>query len=256
MRIAALSPARRLTYTSVHLAATAAVFALIALLVFGMWYPPPFQQMSGGFHLLAILAAVDVVLGPSLTLLVASPSKPQAVLKRDLTVIVAVQLCALAYGMYVLAQARPAWLSFERVQFRVVAAADIESASLLEAPEDLRSISWTGPRLIGAALSRNPDEQLRSMQEGLAGFDLSIFPRNWRPYDSQAERAWTTARPVIELLTRDPASQEMAERLAQSTGKPLDQLRYLPVRTKVGHWSVLLASPGAKVVGYLPIEGD
>jgi hypothetical protein len=247
---------RRRVCASVQLAAGVAVFAPLALLVFGIWYPGPFQQISGGLHLYFLLAAVDLVIGPLLTLLVAAASKPLVDVRRDLAIIVVVQLCALAYGLHVLVDARPAWVAFERVQFRVLAAGEVEPSMLSAAPAELQDVPWSGPRLISAVLPSNPEEQFRAMQDGLAGLDLSYFPRNWRSYESQASRAWAAARPASELIARDPSQARRLQDFADAAGQPLEQLRYLPLRTKDGHWSILLAGSGAKVLGYLPVEGE
>src|ERR1039457_430529 len=101
-----------------------------------------------------------------------------------------VQLAAFAYGVWSIALARPVYVSFEIDRFRVVTAADIEAKTLADAPAALRSLPWLGPKEIAAVKPTDPAEQLRAIDLGLAGFDLSMVPKYWRDYSSQRDAAW------------------------------------------------------------------
>ena len=67
----ALPFARRVRAASrvaaVHLLASVCVAMAVAALVLWVWYPAPYDQLSGGRHLFFILIGVDVVCGPLLT---------------------------------------------------------------------------------------------------------------------------------------------------------------------------------------------
>ena len=52
-----------------------------------------------------MLLAIDVIVGPLLSLLVYKEGKKT--LKMDLSIIVLVQILAMSYGVYVIAQSRP-----------------------------------------------------------------------------------------------------------------------------------------------------
>ncbi len=60
---------------SIHLGAAFAIHMLAALLVFGLWYPYPLSEISGGRELFLLIVSVDVVMGPLITLAVFNPSK-------------------------------------------------------------------------------------------------------------------------------------------------------------------------------------
>ena len=49
-----------------------------ALLVFAVWYPYPYREISGGRDLFLLVVAVDVVLGPLITFAVFNRAKPRA----------------------------------------------------------------------------------------------------------------------------------------------------------------------------------
>jgi len=77
----------RLRAIGIHLAISLGVAALAALLVFGLRYPYPYREISGGRTLFMLVACVDVALGPLITLIIFSQSKPRRKLMMDFTVI-------------------------------------------------------------------------------------------------------------------------------------------------------------------------
>ena len=77
----------RLKASGIHLGISLTVALLAALLVFGLWYPYPYREMSGGRELFLIVVAVDVILGPLITLAVFNRAKPSRELKRDLVMV-------------------------------------------------------------------------------------------------------------------------------------------------------------------------
>jgi len=246
---------RRVVATALHALCSLVVAAAAALVVFWLWYPPPFASMAGGLSLFGLMMGVDVVLGPTLTAVIANPAKPLPAFRRDFIVIVLVQLCALGYGLYTLALARPVYVAFEVDRFRVVASADVDADSLAEAPESLRALPWTGPVLIAAVKPTDPAEQLRAIELGLAGFDLSMLPRYWRSYESSRGEAWRVARPVGQLVARYPQAAAKLAQIAVAAGQAPEALRFLPLLSRQASWVTLLAGPDARVVGHLPLDG-
>ena len=57
----------------------------------------PYREISGGRELFLILMAVDVILGPLMTLTIFNRAKPWPELRRDLAIVVLIQLAALVY---------------------------------------------------------------------------------------------------------------------------------------------------------------
>jgi hypothetical protein len=246
---------RRITSAGIHLLASACVAAVAAAVVFFVWYPTPHAALAGGLSLFGLLVGVDLALGPVLTAVVASPNKPSAEFRRDLAVIVLVQLSAFGYGVYSIAAARPVHMVFEVDRFRVVSVPEIDTASLHDAPPGLQSLPWSGPTLIAAVKPAKADDQLRSMVLSLAGVQLSMVPRNWRDYATHADEVWAAARPVKALTDKYPASAPDVAKIAASAGQTPDALRFLPLQSRQLVWVVLLAAPGARPVGYLPLNG-
>jgi hypothetical protein len=237
-----------------HLGASVLMASLAALLVFMVWYPSPFAAVTQVGPVFVMLVGIDIVVGPALTLVIAKPTKPRAELIRDLSVIAALQLAALGFGLHSVAAARPVALVFEVDLLRLVTVNQIDESLLSEAPANLRSLSWSGPRLMAAAKPTDPDEQLRTIELGLSGIPLAALPRYWRDYASYAEKAWQKSRPVSDLLAKYPQLRQEVAAIAAQAGQPPESLRFLPLMSRQSSW-VSLVAPGALVVGHLPVDG-
>jgi hypothetical protein len=170
-------------------------------------------------------------------------------------VIALVQIAALGYGVYVLALARPFVTVFEVDRMRVLSAAEVDPADLREAPEGDRELSWTGPRLLAAATQQTREEQLQAIDLALAGFDIANLPKNWRPSEEQKTSAWNRAKPASQLEARYPAARAPLGRVARRIGIPLERLRFLPLSSRQGFGSAILAPPNFEVVEVLPFDG-
>jgi hypothetical protein len=246
---------RRLRAAGIHLLISAAVVAVIAWVIFQVWYPSPFDVIAGGLALFTLIAGVDVVMGPALTLVAASPHKPRTELRRDLAIIGLLQLAALLYGLHTIAAARPVYMVFEVDRLRAVTAADIDEDMLANAPAAWRQLPWTGPRLIAAAKPTDPDEVLRSVELAMAGFDIGLVPGNWRPFAGFRDAAWAKTRPVADLVAHYPDAGEAVRAAAAKAGVPTTALRFIPVVSRRAEGVVLVAGPSLAVIAYLPLDG-
>jgi hypothetical protein len=148
----------RLKASVVHLGLSLCVAAMAALLVFGIWYPYPYREISGGRELFLLVIAVDVILGPLVTLAVFNRIKPAVVLRRDLAAIGFLQLAALAYGLWTVVVARPVHMVFEYDRFRIVHAIDIAPELLPKSPADVIALPLTGPTLLSLRPFKDGDE--------------------------------------------------------------------------------------------------
>ena len=90
---------------AVHLAVSFFIFLILLLLVFYVWYPGIFFESEKGWKAIALIAGVDLVLGPLCTLIVFNPAKKS--LKMDLAVIALLQAGALIAGSYLIHERRP-----------------------------------------------------------------------------------------------------------------------------------------------------
>lgn len=246
---------RRVRATSLHVLVSGCIAALASVLVFLVWYPSPYGELTGGLNLFVLLTGVDLVLGPVLTAVVAAPGKPMRELVRDIAVIACVQVAAFGYGMYTIALARPAVVAFEVDRLRVVTAVEIETESLAAAPPGMRQLSWTGPVLLAARKPTAPDEAFRAMTKGLGGVDLSMDPANWSDIAGARADMLRVARPISALTAHYPATGAAVQSIAAKAGVAIDKLRFLPLMSRRDSWVALISEPHADIVGYLPFDG-
>lgn len=241
----------------IHLCISAMVAALTAWLVLRLWYPPPYDELSGGRGLFLLLMSADLVCGPLLTLVLFNPVKPTVQWRVDLILIVSLQLGALGYGMNQVAIARPVFLAFEGNRFRVVQASDIDSRLLVEAPPELATLGYKSPRLIGTRLASPTDPEFpRSVQLSLQGIPPAFRPARWLPYAQQRAQVLAELKPLALLKQKNSAHTDMVNRVIDESHLPEDQLGYLPlVQDQITDWVVVVGRGDALPKAYLHLDG-
>jgi len=246
----------RLKASGLHLISTLCVAALAAAMVFFIWYPWPYSEVSGGVGLFVILVGVDVVLGPAITLVVFDNRKRAIELWRDMAVVVALQLVGLSFGLHTVYQARPVALALEDERFRAVIAASVLEEELPRAPESLRRLSLTGPTLINTRVPTQSDEKIEAIMAATAGADLGMRPSFWQEWGGAGRvQALKVGKPLADLLSNRPAQAEVLRAAAAKTGKPIEQLLYIPLIARRYDWSVLIDKTTGDPVGFAPVDG-
>ena len=244
----------RLTASGVHLAISLAIASLAALLVFGLWYPYPYREISGGRELFLIVVMVDVILGPLITLAVFNRAKPVRELQLDLTLVALLQLAALSYGMWTVFVARPVHMVFEYDRFRVVHAIDVPAELLDRTPPDVVALPLTGPTLLSLRPFKDANEKMEATMAAFDGLSLSARPDLWQAYALAKGDIWQAAKPVSELKTRFAAQSAVIDAAITKTGRKPETLAYLPMMGRKSFWTVLLDPVSAEVMGFIPID--
>jgi len=88
----------KLKASGIHLAISAVIFFGILYLILAEWYPGVFFTAEGGWDGIKLMAAVDLVLGPSLTFIIYNHAKAKKEILVDLSLVAVVQLSALIWG--------------------------------------------------------------------------------------------------------------------------------------------------------------
>ena len=216
----------RLRAFLVHLAGSV-LLALAALaLVYGVWYPSPLDKAAGVSVIVLFMLTCDVVLGPLLTFVVYKVGKRS--LRFDLAVIVVVQLAAFAYGMYIIAQGRPAWLVFNVDRFDVTLANELDQRHLNETRPEYRSPSWTGPIWVASVNPTDIEKRNQLVLESVEGGpDLPQRPDLFQPLDKESGNLRARAKPMNELIQFNSA-----DRVAEATSKWPQADAWLPLMSR------------------------
>ncbi|MBT3065445.1 TfpX/TfpZ family type IV pilin accessory protein [Rhodoferax sp. U11-2br] len=249
----------RLKATAIHLGISLTLAGLAALLVFFVWYPAPYWEISGGRNLFLLVVSVDVIMGPLMTLVVFNRNKPNRELYRDLSVIGLLQLVALAYGLWTVAVARPVHLVFEIDRFRVVHAVDIPAELLGKAPAELRQLPLMGPTLLSVRAFKDSKESFDATMAAVQGLPLSARPDLWQRYEDAKSEILKSARSLAELKTRFPARSAEIDRAIQASLTPstvtaVTDVGYVPMVGRNTFWTVLIDINTAGIIAFVPVD--
>lgn len=244
----------RLQASTVHLFINLVIAASSALLVFLLWYPYPYRELSGGRELFLLLVAVDVVIGPLITLVIFNHTKTRRHLTIDFVVVGLLQLAALSYGLWVVFAVRPVHLVFEYQRMALVHAVDIEPALLAQAPNGLQALPLTGPTLLSLRPFRGAEEQFTSTMKAFGGIAQAAQPDLWQPYDAARTNILNESKPVSQLKERFPTQIDAIDRAVAEAGHPANALRYLPLLARKKAWTVLIDAEKAIPIVFLPLD--
>ena len=235
-----------------HFGISLLVAGLVYVAVRYFWYPGPLFEVAGGLELLLLIISVDVTLGPLITLIIFKPGKWG--LKFDLTVIGVLQVAALVYGLYSIAESRPVYITFVKDRFELVRAGELDDADIAQGAPGFQSLSWFGYRLAGARLPKDPKEQLKHMDLAiLGGKDVHFFPKLYVPYEQVAPDAGRVSAPMAKLRSLNPESVAQVDALVRSAGGESD-LGFLPMRAGKRDMSVVVRRKDGAVVALLPLK--
>lgn len=194
----------RLKLFGLHLLTSACVLALVWGLFYFGWYRWPAWYLTGVLGVAAIMAGVDVVLGPSLTLIVANPNKTRRQLTRDIGVIAAVQLIAMAYGAVTLWHGRPLYYTYSERFLQIVQASDLDPREVELGRKLNPSLAphwYSLPRWIYVPLPKDPKMRDQIVASSITGGDDVIqMPRYYRPWQSGRDEMLKSLR-VLESMT-------------------------------------------------------
>lgn len=126
----------------IHLILSILLVSTLFSIVYFIWYPKPFFELSGVIEPFKILVLIDVVIGPLLTFVVFKKGKKH--LKLDLSIIAVLQLSAIIYGSYVIYNGRPSTLVFNNGQFHYLAEKFANNNELIY--DELRPSLFSSPK--------------------------------------------------------------------------------------------------------------
>jgi hypothetical protein len=203
----------RLTAFGLHLLGSAGVLSVVLGALYTGWYASPGWYLTGVMHVVAIMLIVDLALGPSLTLIVASPRKPRRELTRDIAVIVFVQLVALVYGAATLWLGRPLYYTFSADRLEMVQASDLEAGEVAlarRANPGLAPHWYSRPRWVWAPLPDDPQEANKIMQSTIfGGRDVVDMPRYFRSWAAGSKELRARLGAVADMKSLSKSEQQV-----------------------------------------------
>lgn len=225
---------QRIKFFLGHLSISFLIASLVVGIVFFIWYPAPLAEAVGVTHIFLMMLIIDVIVGPTLGFIVYKKDKKK--LKFDLSIIILIQLSALIYGVYSIAQGRPVWIAYNVDRFELIRSNEILHNNLQTALSKYQQPSWFKPQFVGVTFAK--DKELRDQdmfQEMFGGISIAQKPERHVPL-IQVKKQIKQRTQSLDLLKKYNSEQVVATVLAnypQAKG-------YVPLKANHLDMTVLL----------------
>ena len=237
---------------TVHFGLSLLVAAIVAFLVFTLWFPYPYRELAGGRELFILVMAVDIVCGPLLTFVLFSPTKPKKELITDISLIAVIQILALCYGIWTVWQVRPLFVVQEADRFNIISAANIETKDLELLPANLRPKLLGGPIKVSLRNMTLEEREKLNAQIKSGGKDASELPFFYENY--QGSKAYASGKSLQYLLKGNPSLKPAIDNvlLSNSLAYKIHELHFLYIVGRE-YWLAVI-SPAGDIVGYIEVN--
>lgn len=236
----------RLRAAGIHFGISAVIFVAVVAVMVAWWYPGFHFAIDGGWQGVRILVAVDLVLGPTLTLIIFNPLKARRLIIFDLSCIGATQLAALIWGVWAIHSQHPVAVTYYDGEFHSITIAPLKIEKY--DPAQLAQLSERYPPLVYVAEPANEDEEVRAaMQEVMGEVALHEDPFFFRPFAAN----WATLRlKAVEAAARsksDPAFAADLPRFLEARSAQAQDFLYFPYTGRYGSCTLAFTLAGELV---------
>lgn len=223
----------RLKAFSLHLLSSATILSLILGSLYFGWYRWPGWYLTDVTTVVLVMVCVDVVLGPTLTLIIANQKKSRRELTRDIGIIVAVQLCALTYGSVSLWNGRPLYYAFSENILQLVQAYDIDANEAKLGREQNPSLAphwYSLPRWIWAPLPQDVETRQQIVKGAIMGSDdVTSMPRYFKRWEDGLPSLRARLKKVDDVPYFAKSEKRKLKDKIKAAGMPDDQLVNMPL---------------------------
>ncbi|MBT9098675.1 hypothetical protein KFZ76_13280 [Methylovulum psychrotolerans] len=243
----------RLKVGGLHFCVSLSFFLAIFYVLKNFWYPYPYFENSGGWQGIKIVAGIDVVLGPLLTLVVSDSRKSIRELLMDVGVIAVFQCLALLWGIYTLNNQRPVAVVFWENSFLTVPA-----QALTEQDYELKSLlafSDARPPLIYVDKSYKSAD-LKKMLEVIAKENIPPHYQTWlyRPLKEHFDEIKSQKLNIDQIIAKYPdVKNQLLPIMQKHNISDIHAMLYFLLQSKYSN-SVLVFDQNAQYLGYVNPE--
>jgi len=243
-------PKKRLTAALLHFGISFSIFVLIILLLANSWYPGVYFDTEGGLQGIKIVAGIDVVLGPLLTLIVFNPQKSVRELTVDIGIIASIQIIALLWGVYTLHNQRPVAVVFWNNSFLTVPAQALNEQGY--ALEKLGDLGNAHPPFVYAANPVNLAD-LMKMRDLILKQHLPPHHQTWlyRPLKEHFSEIKPKQLNIDGIIAKHPdVKNQLSSVLEKQHIGNIHDVLYFLLQSKYSN-SVLIFDQQARYLGYI-----
>jgi len=240
---------KKLKASGIHLAISSVVFLIILYFILFQWYPFPFFDTDGGWQGIRLIIAVDLVLGPLLTLVIFNPSKKMREKIFDLSCIALVQCLALSWGVYTVYEQRPIVISHWQGTFYSVGH---ESLSVQEAElSKLSSLSHETPAMVNATSDKEAKDIATSLLLSLNhSLPDSAHFHLFRPLKDSMDELSKYAMDILAIAKKDIIVDGELQRLQKVDGMQIENSIFMPFGGRYGK-AILIFDKNGDYLGYM-----
>ncbi|MCO1333668.1 hypothetical protein MO867_04860 [Microbulbifer sp. OS29] len=167
-----------------HLIVSFLIFLVLSSIIRFVWFPGFLFEVDGGLQGITLIAGVDIVVGPILTLLIFNVAKKE--LSRDMLIIAVMQFACICGGMAVVEHSRPIAVVFLDGKYVTVNRHSFEQ-SRMDMPGFDSFISGFGPAWVYVNL---PDDSKDVIIQAWSFFGRNIATNTelYEPYENAIGR--------------------------------------------------------------------
>lgn len=243
----------------IHLISSIFILSAIWIIVFFIWYPAPYDKLSGISKIFIYLLLIDIICGPLLTLILFDQRKTKKAWYFDIAIILIIQASALFYGICITHNARPAFLAYEGDRFRLVSFLDIDASNIFFKNSGYKNKFLSGPVLIGVKLS-NPgdDDYLRSVQLSLKGVYPAFRPERWISYEALKKEVLISSKSLAPFTRPSNPANHIILNFLNDKNLSLNDVSYLPItsdKSQMENWIAVIRKDTGYPLDFLPVNG-
>ena len=242
---------------AIHLTLSLLVFSSLVFVMLMWWFPGELFLLDGGWQGLKIVALIDLVLGPMLTLVLYKPGKSGLVF--DMSCIAGFQLLALAYGFYATHQQRTVAVVYADRNFTTLSAdsADVAAGELVKLehqPKSIRQLDDAYPALL-LTPEPPPGEFGKYVQQLLGDFPesherLDLFEK----LEGDTHREVLAKRAKTQESLETTGADEIVAKAIKKGNFNADDLEVHHFKARYSKGLVLFSKSEQKILDYIPIN--
>lgn len=243
----------RLQAAGWHLLISCSIALLSAGLVFLVWYPGLIARISGVRDIYLLVLAVDVILGPAITLVIFdTKTKKIPELRRDLAIVATIQVLALLYGLGTVFVARPAFVVYNVGRFDVAYANDIADSNLVQATnQNYRSLPLLGPKVVASVVPTDAKARTKLLFDSVSGgADLPTLPQYFMPYGEQKVQVLAKLQPLTQLIDTNPKNRPAVDALIKRYAASKTPVGFLALKGKSDDLTVIVHRESGEILEY------
>lgn len=236
----------RFAASGLHFLFSLCVFSLLVGILLLFWYPNPFFSASGGWQGLRLVAAVDLVLGPLITLVIFNTKKSRRELSIDIGIVVLIQLGALLWGIKAVYEQRPVAVVFLDTSFYTVPAAALQAQGI-----DLEALDVYSQERPVYVFSRRPEpgQEQERFQRAVEVESIPPHEQVWlfEPLAEHFAQVRGSSLNVEEIMAANPQMKAEIEQVLARAQAQVSDLVFLALTSRYRNVILIFDEQGTLV---------